>query len=84
MVLLTLRLGNLDKAVSAVRKMVLAGKRVVFDSEADGGSYVFDKKKQKYLKIRDRSGVYCVRVRHEGEHAGIENNSDKQFAGEGS
>ena len=53
---------GLSKALGAVSEMVGNGCRVVFDAEAIGGSYIWNRKRNEYYKIFHHNGIYILPV----------------------
>ena len=53
---------GLSKALGAVPEMVGNGCRMVFDDEAIGGSYIWNRNKHEYYKIFHHNGIYIMLV----------------------
>ena len=53
---------GLSKVRAAVSDMVENGCRVVFDSEATGGSYIWNRKRNEYYKVFHHNGIYILPV----------------------
>ena len=53
---------GVKRMIAAVSKLVSNGHRVVFDSEAQGGSYIMNKRTGRTHKIFERNGVYEVPI----------------------
>ena len=53
---------GLSKALGAVSEMVSNNCRVVFDSEAKGGSYIWNRNRDEYYKVFPHNGIYTIPV----------------------
>ena len=53
---------DVHRPLFAVSRMVHNGKRVIFDSEENGGSWVHDKARDKWIRLYERDGVYLMPV----------------------
>ena len=59
---MTAQVAQITKPLCAIRKVVKAGNRVVFDSEEDGGSFVTNKRTGEVTRINEVQGDYQVDV----------------------
>ena len=50
---------DVDKALLSVKKVVLTGNKVVFDSD---GSYIEDKTHDQKMWLKEEKGVYMLRM----------------------
>ena len=55
-------LSPLKKAIFSTAAMTKAGMKVVHDSDANGGSYIWDRKSGARIPLYEKGGVYKVRV----------------------
>ena len=53
---------DIKRVIAAVSRLVKSGHKVVFDDEREGGSYIYNKKTRKYIKMYERNGVYEVPI----------------------
>ena len=53
---------GLSKALGAVSEMVANNCQVVFDSEANGGSYIWNRNRGEYYKMFPHNGIYTIPV----------------------
>ena len=53
---------DVHRPLYAVSKLLKKRKRVIFDSEEDGGSWIFDKTDDRWMKLYEADGVYVLPV----------------------
>eukprot|EP00973_Karenia_brevis_P031439 4337232-Karenia_brevis.AAC.1 len=53
---------EVKRMIGAVSKMVATGHIVVFGSDKDGGSYIYNKKEKVAHKFWERHGVYEIPI----------------------
>ena len=57
---ITIQVCDVHKSLLSVGKIVNAGKRVVFDAEASGGSYIEDKATQEKLPLKKQGNLWTL------------------------
>ena len=52
--------GDIHRPLSSASKMVKAGSCVCFDSEANGGSYIYNYETGQSMRIYEKDGIYVL------------------------
>ena len=83
----TWEVGDFNRPLSAVSKMVRGGHRVWFDTEANGGSGIYSYETKKTMKIFEREGIYVLPAwirSGTSISSSAPGNQDTGFSGQGS